>query len=116
MSRLTEIQSAIIRLDAEEQRQLARWLGEELSAHQLTRDDAAPDQFEVSRTSIGSLPEQSLVCLKREFPDDGVRSGEKGTIVHVYKDGGYDVEVSSDRAKPIVITVENNDVELAPQA
>ena len=59
-----------------------------------------------SERSIGSLPEHSRVRLRRDFPEDGVRTGEDGTIVHVYRDGGYEVEMISDRSKPAAVTVE----------
>lgn len=57
------------------------------------------------------LPEHSRVRFRKGFPESGITSGERGTIVHRYKDGGYEVEVISGRPTPTVVTVENQDIE-----
>ncbi|MBA2433827.1 MAG: DUF4926 domain-containing protein [Chthoniobacterales bacterium] len=69
-----------------------------------------------SERSAGSLPEHSRVRFRKGFPESGVSSGEQGTIVHVYDDGGYEVEVLTGRNRPAVVTVENDDVEPTSEA
>jgi hypothetical protein len=57
--------------------------------------------------------EHSRVRVTRAFPEAGVKTGGQGTIVHVYRDGGYEVEFLADRQRPTVVTVEESDVEPA---
>ena len=57
------------------------------------------------------LEELSVVRVLRDFRAMGVHAGETGTIVHVYEDGGYEVEFTKGRAHPAIVTVEDADVE-----
>ena len=70
----------------------------------------------ITATSRGShgparLEEHSVVRVVRAFRAEGVRAGETGTIVHVYENGGYEVEFLDTRTRPVVVTVEEADVE-----
>lgn len=58
-----------------------------------------------------ALPEHTRVRLLRDVPESGLVKGAKGTIVHVYEDGGYEVEFIAGRARPVVATLETADVE-----
>jgi type III restriction enzyme len=57
------------------------------------------------------LRELTRVRVRSAKPAEGVNAGEKGTIVHVYPKGGYEVEFTSNRARPAVVTVHADDVE-----
>lgn len=57
------------------------------------------------------LEEHSQVKALRNFPAKGVEVGEVGTIVHIYEEGGYEVEFIGSRKRPVVVTVEMADVE-----
>lgn len=57
------------------------------------------------------LEELSIVRVLRDFRAMGVHTGETGTIVHVYENGGYEVEFTKGRIRPAVVTVEDEDVE-----
>ena len=44
-------------------------------------------------TPPAPLPEHSRAALREDRPETGLRTGDVGTIVHVYADGaGYEVE------------------------
>lgn len=57
------------------------------------------------------LPEHTRVRLRRPLPEAGLPKGSAGTIVHVYDEGGYEVEFVEGRDRPAVVTVEPDDVE-----
>lgn len=58
------------------------------------------------------LAEHAVVRLARDL--ESVRAGEVGTIVHVYEGGaGYEVEFQNGHERPLVLTVEPEDIELA---
>lgn len=60
------------------------------------------------------LAEHALVRLRRDLPDDEVKAGETGTVVHVYEGGtGYEVEFIRGHKRPKLVTVEPADIELA---
>lgn len=69
----------------------------------------------ISTTSRSGRPapldEHSVVRVLRDFRAASVSAGETGTIVHVYEDGGYEVEFLNGRERPAVVTVEAADVE-----
>ncbi|MGI8438042.1 MAG: DEAD/DEAH box helicase family protein [Chthoniobacterales bacterium] len=100
--------------------EIARWsapqVAEELFDTDEVMDDTAPVRNLPSERSTVSLPEHSRVRFRKGFPESGVRPGERGTIVHVYKEGGYEVEVLTGRTRPAVVTVENEDVEATSEA
>jgi hypothetical protein len=59
------------------------------------------------------LAEHSIVCLSRDL-GEGLKAGEIGTIVHVYDGGaGYEVEFLRGRERPLLMTVEPEDIELS---
>ncbi len=64
-------------------------------------------------TQIDAVPlaEHSIVRARQELQGAGVRAGEIGTIVHVYGDGGYEVEFVEGRTRPAVVTLGQGDVE-----
>lgn len=69
-------------------------------------------QVEIIEASV--LPEHSVVRLSRDMPQAGLMRGERGTIVHVYDGGaGYEVEFQQGRERPVVVTVEPEDIEQA---
>jgi hypothetical protein len=49
--------------------------------------------------------------LRRDLPETDLSKGDRGTIVHVYDDGGYEVEFIEERNRPVVVTLELPDVE-----
>jgi type III restriction enzyme len=87
----------------------ARRIPEEL--FEIEAGDSRMGAFSTDRTP---LLEHSRVRSLRAFPDAGVAEGEQGTIVHVYEDGGYEVEFLAHRQRPAVVTVEDADVEPTP--
>lgn len=58
-----------------------------------------------------SLPEHSRVRLVRAVPAAGLGRGAEGTIVHVYDEGGYEVEFLRGHNRPAVLTLEPDDIE-----
>ena len=55
-----------------------------------------------------------MVRLRRDLPDDEVKAGELGTVVHVYEGGAaYEVEFPEGRSLPCLITLMAKDVEIA---
>ncbi len=71
---------------------------------------AMPPKPHLAESPIPLL-EHARIRSVRAFPDAGVKMGEAGTIVHVYEEGGYEVEFLAGRARPAVVTVESDDVE-----
>ena len=59
----------------------------------------------------GALPEHTRILLRRDIPEADLAAGAKGTIVHVYNNGGYEVEFIEGRARPVVVTLEVSEVE-----
>ena len=57
------------------------------------------------------LPEHTRVRLRHALPKGGLHKGAKGTIVHIYEDGGYEVEFIEGLERPSVVTLEQADVE-----
>lgn len=62
-------------------------------------------------TNSRMLPEHSRVRLLRAIPKAGLAEGGEGTIVHVYEDGGYEVEFLSGFTRPVVLTLEADEIE-----
>jgi hypothetical protein len=61
-----------------------------------------------------ALPEHAVVRLRHQLKADGLKAGDRGTIVHVYEHGsGYEVEFIHGRKRPKLVTVEPADIELA---
>jgi len=61
-----------------------------------------------------SIPEHAVVQLLRDLPEEGLKAGETGTVVHVYNEGAaYEVEFISGRNRPKLATVEPGDIEPA---
>jgi len=58
------------------------------------------------------LAEHSMVVLKRDFPEIGLRTGDVGAIVHVYQQGAaYEVEfVDGDGTTVALMTLDPADV------
>lgn len=54
---------------------------------------------------------QEEVVLTRDLPSEGLRSGDLGTVVHVYEAGGYEVEFFTALGKTrAVLTLAEADV------
>lgn len=61
-----------------------------------------------------SIPEHAIVRLLPDRPADGLKAGDKGTVVHVYEDSAaYEVEFISGRTQPKLVTVEPGAIEPA---
>ena len=68
------------------------------------------------------LKELSLAALKRDFPEQDLRAGDVGTVVHIHnerEDGGggeaYEIEfLTTDEKFKGVVTVLAADLEAAP--
>ena len=58
--------------------------------------------------------ENSLVRSLRAIATVGLKLGEVGTVVHGYPSGGVEVEFSAGRPLPIVMTMEDADLEGVP--
>ncbi len=58
-----------------------------------------------------ALPEHSRVRLLRAMPKVDLTKGAEGTIVHVYEEGGYEVEFLSGLTRPVVLTLEADEIE-----
>lgn len=58
-----------------------------------------------------ALPEHSRVRLLRAEPKAGLAKGAEGTIVHVYEEGGYEVEFIRGLKRPVVLTLEADEIE-----
>ena len=58
-----------------------------------------------------ALPEHSRVSLLRALPKVGLPKGAEGTIVHVYEEGGYEVEFITGLTRPVVLTLEADEIE-----
>ena len=61
------------------------------------------------------LPEHSMVIVTRDIPDQGVRHGDVGAIVHVYPGAAaYEVEFERIEGKSVPLaTLKPDDVRLA---
>ena len=60
------------------------------------------------------IPEHAVVRLLPDRPADGLKAGDKGTVVHVYEGGaGYEVEFVGGRTRPKLVTVEPEEIELS---
>ena len=60
------------------------------------------------------ISEHSVVRLRRAIPKEGLKTGDKGAVVHVYEGGaGYEVEFLSGRFRPCLVTLAAKDVEEA---
>lgn len=57
------------------------------------------------------LPEHSAVRLLRSAPKAGLSKGAEGTIVHVYEEGGYEVEFLGGLKRSVVLTLEADEIE-----
>lgn len=67
-----------------------------------------------SLDELSPMPEHTVVSLRRDLSEDGMKAGAKGTIVHVYEGGaGYEVEFTRSGGIPKVVTVESADIEAA---
>lgn len=66
-----------------------------------------------SAPAAGSIPEHSVVRLRHDLPNDGLKAGDTGTVVHVYQDSaGYEVEFVTGHKRPKLVTLEPADIEL----
>lgn len=75
---------------------------------------AQPERPKTRRRSSRSIPELSVVALKRAVECKGgmVPKGGKGTVVHAYRDGEhYEVEFSE--PIPCTVTVSAGDLQPA---
>ncbi len=70
-----------------------------------------PTIQETELVSSAALPEHSRVCLLRAMPKAGLSKGAEGTIVHIYEEGGYEVEFVSGLKRPVVLTLEADEIE-----
>ena len=60
----------------------------------------------------GVILEHSVVRLHRALPEEGLKAGDLGAVVHVYEGGaGYEVEFLSGRSRPCLVTLTAEDVE-----
>jgi hypothetical protein len=54
------------------------------------------------------------VILARDLPQDGLRSGDIGTVVHIYPKGGLEVEFFTASGKTrAVVTLREADIRMA---
>jgi len=54
------------------------------------------------------------VILARDLPQDGLRSGDIGTVVHIYPQGGLEVEFFTASGKTrAVVTLREADIRMA---
>jgi hypothetical protein len=60
------------------------------------------------------LGEHTRVRVLADLPQFGLNKGELGTIVHVYEAGGYEVEFPGHLNRPVVITLDPEQVEPFP--
>ena len=62
------------------------------------------------------LKELSLAALKRDFPEQDLRAGDVGTVVHIHNGGeAYEIEfLTTDEKFKGVVTVLAADLEAAP--
>ena len=58
-----------------------------------------------------ALPEHTRIRLRHGLPKAALAKGAAGTIVHVYEQGGYEVEFIAGRTRPLVLTLEPAGVE-----
>jgi hypothetical protein len=57
------------------------------------------------------IPEHDQVILTSDLPEFGLKAGDIGTIVHVYRDAAYEVEfVTLDGRTVAVVTLEKDQV------
>jgi hypothetical protein len=58
------------------------------------------------------IKEHDRIVLKTDVPDAGLKAGDVGTVVHVYRDGlAYEVEFTTlDGDTAAVVTVETSQV------
>ena len=63
------------------------------------------------------LKELSLAALKRDFPEQDLRAGDFGTVVHIHNGGeAYEIEFLTATGKfKGVVTVLAADLEAAPE-
>lgn len=59
------------------------------------------------------IPELEQAVLRRDRPEAGLRAGDVGVVVHVYRDGqAYEVEfLTADGDTVAVLTLDSADVE-----
>lgn len=55
--------------------------------------------------------EHDVVVLRRDLPDDGLVTGQAGTVVGVYASGGYEVEFTTADGAAVVVTLTGQDIE-----
>lgn len=70
-----------------------------------------PTIQETGLVDPAALPEHSRVRLLRAVPKAGLAKGAEGTIVHVYEEGGYEVEFLGGLKRPVVLTLEADEIE-----
>ena len=57
------------------------------------------------------IEEHDRVVLKSDLPAEGLKAGDVGTMVHIYRDGlAYEVEFTTDGDTVAVATVETSQV------
>jgi len=50
------------------------------------------------------IKEHDLVVLTQDLPEEGLRSGDVGTVVHIHEDGrGYEVEFMTLSGKTVAV-------------
>ncbi len=70
-----------------------------------------PTIQETELVTPAALPEHSRVRLLRAMPKVGLSKGAEGTIVHVYEEGGYEVEFLGGLKRPVVVNLEADEIE-----
>ena len=50
------------------------------------------------------IKEHDRIVLRTDLPDEGLKAGDVGTVVHIYKDGGaYEVEFVSLEGRTLAV-------------
>lgn len=108
-------QAASLRADADvKERALATAAGElidEFVAGNMLNFVTTMPAIHKIEPGLNPLPEHTRVRLRRPLPECALPKGSAGTIVHVYEEGGYEVEFVEGRDRPVVVTVEPDDLE-----
>jgi hypothetical protein len=70
-----------------------------------------PTLHEIGLANPAALPEHGRVRLLRARTKAGLPKGAEGTIVHVYEEDGYEVEFIAGLKRPVVLTLEADEIE-----
>lgn len=57
------------------------------------------------------LTEHTRVRLRKAMPECHLRAGATGTVVHLYRSGGMEVEFGAQSGSPKVVTLDADSVE-----